>query len=336
VWREAHALAVQVQRDWPATVWGRQHASKAGHASAFLAELAVLGDEEVIHAFLAEQVASGAYSQEDNEALVTALGRLPAARAGELLAAILTHNAPGLPVACADLLGRCTAASADPAGELGPAARALVESLPADRPRALVAADGRRLEAPTPGLVVDLLGALARVDPALAERALAHVLSHPAAFDMDGVLVPAALRLHASAETRPLPCVRDLRTAVLAHLRQRIAEPLEPPADWRRPSAIACPCAHCKELSRFLDDATQPVWSFKASEAARRHVEESIQRHQCDPDRVTERRGRPYTLRCTKNQASYQRRVRQRQQDLAHLGSLGGETLEGTPAGGDG
>ena len=334
-WREAHALAVQIRRDWPATVWGRQHASGAGQAAAFLAHLGMLDDGEVIDAFLAEQTATGAYSQHDNEALATVLGRLPPARAGELLTAIVTHNAPAQSVACADLLARCTAASADPAEDLGPAALALVESLPIDRPSASVAADGRRLEAPTPGMVVDLLGALARVAPALADRARVHVLSHPAAFDMDGVLVPAALRLHESAERCTLPCVQALRAAVLAHLRQRIAEPLEPPADWRRPSAIACTCAHCRELSRFLDDPTQPVWSFRAAEAERRHVEESIQRNGCDVDRVTERRGRPYTLRCTKNQASYQGRVRQRQQDLAHLVSLDGETQEGTPAGGD-
>jgi len=336
VWREAHALASQIQRDWPATVWGRQLASKAGQAAAFLAHLAVLGDAEVIHAFLAEQVASGAYSGQDNEALVTALGRLPAARAGERLTAIVTHNAPAQPVACADLLARSAAASADPTGDLGAAALALVESLPVAPPRARMDADGRWLEAPTADMVVDMLGALARVDPALGDRALAHFRSHPEAYDMDGVLVPAALQLHGSAATRPIPCVQDLRAAVLAHLRQRIAVPLEPPADWRRPSAIACTCAHCTELSRFLDDPAQPVWSFKASEAARRHVEGSIQGSRCDLDCVTERWGRPYTLRCTKNQASYLGRVRQRQQDLAHLVALDGEGGAGTGAGGEG
>jgi hypothetical protein len=43
---------------------------------------------------------------------------------------------------------------------------------------------------------------------------------------------------------------------------------------------------------------------------------------QCDLDLTTETRGRPYTLVCTKNQASYQRRVRQREQDLANREQL--------------
>ena len=37
---------------------------------------------------------------------------------------------------------------------------------------------------------------------------------------------------------------------------------------------------------------------------------------------MTDRRGRPYSLVCTKNQASYDRRAQQRQHDLAHLAQI--------------
>jgi hypothetical protein len=37
---------------------------------------------------------------------------------------------------------------------------------------------------------------------------------------------------------------------------------------------------------------------------------------------ITEKRGRPYSLICTKNQASYERRVRQREQDLLDEASI--------------
>jgi hypothetical protein len=40
-------------------------------------------------------------------------------------------------------------------------------------------------------------------------------------------------------------------------------------------------------------------------------------------DSVTDKSGRPYALVCTKNQASYERRVVQRQRDLADLALLG-------------
>jgi hypothetical protein len=44
----------------------------------------------------------------------------------------------------------------------------------------------------------------------------------------------------------------------------------------------------------------------------------------CDLDAATDRRGRPYSLVCTKNQASYDRRVKQRKDDRENLERLGG------------
>jgi hypothetical protein len=115
-----------------------------------------------------------------------------------------------------------------------------------------------------------------------------------------------------------------LRDLALAHLRRRIAEPLEPPADWRRPSQVTCTCANCQELGRFLADPTRAAWAFRAAQRDRDHVAASVRTDRCDLDLVTEQRGRPYTLRCTKNQASYLRRVVQREGDLTHLAQLGG------------
>ena len=79
-------------------------------------------------------------------------------------------------------------------------------------------------------------------------------------------------------------------------------------------------------MSRFLADPAQSTWLLKAAQAERGHVESSIRSNTCDLDFVTEKRGRPYTLRCTKNQASYQRRVEQRHQDLERLARLDGKT----------
>jgi hypothetical protein len=63
---------------------------------------------------------------------------------------------------------------------------------------------------------------------------------------------------------------------------------------------------------------------LKAAEGARGHVEETIRKARCDLDAVTDRRGRPYSLVCTKNQASYDRRMKQHQQDLENLAVLDG------------
>ncbi|MEA3274396.1 MAG: 2OG-Fe(II) oxygenase, partial [Pseudomonadota bacterium] len=291
-----------------------------------LRHLTELGDLEEIDAFLAERTASGSYGRNDNEALTEALGRLSPTRASKLLTAIITRNVTAKPTACADLLARSASASSDPATLLRPAAVALLQSLTGDEPLAPADIQGHQPTKPTGGMVVDTLRAFERIDPSLASHAVEHFLSHRTPYPIDRVLLPAALRLEESAETRGHPSVQSLRAAVRAHVRQRIAEPLEPSADWRRPSAIACTCTYCRDLNRFLADPTRSTWLLKAAQAARSHVEGSIRSNGCDLDCVTEERGRPYTLRCTKNQASYQRRVEQRRRDLEHLARLDGET----------
>jgi hypothetical protein len=176
-----------------------------------------------------------------------------------------------------------------------------------------------------PGFVVDLLTALGQIDATLADRAADHLLAWPQTYGLDLVLVPAALVLTERAASRDGAAVRRLRAACLAHLHARIAEPLEPPRDWTRASTLACRCPDCGELSRFLADPDRKVWTFKAVEAKRGHVEESIRRNGCDLDLTTDTRGRPYSLICAKNQASYDKRAQQRQKDLAEVARLGPE-----------
>ncbi len=119
-----------------------------------------------------------------------------------------------------------------------------------------------------------------------------------------------------------MPAVRRLRDICLEHLRARIAQPLAPPPDWRRESTLACHCANCSSLGQFLADPARKTWSLKAAELDRQHVEGTIRAANADLDVTTERKGRPYTLVCTKNQASNERRAKQRAEDLAALARL--------------
>jgi len=121
------------------------------------------------------------------------------------------------------------------------------------------------------------------------------------------------------------PAVKRLGAACIAHLRTRIAEPLAAPQDWIRASTVGCQCPHCRELSRFLADPTRQPWTFKAMQSDRSHVEGTIRNAHCDLDFDTVRRGSPHSLVCTKNQASYDRRVKQRKRDVADLAELEGD-----------
>lgn len=202
------------------------------------------------------------------------------------------------------------------AGVLRPAALALLAAPPCARDRSadLPPALRWRREPPSPGLVADALTALGLIDPELAAQALAGFLSDTDSYPMDAILLPAALSLTDSGES-PASGARR-REAALTPLERRIAEPLELPPDWRRPSRIRCNCQNCRALARFLDSPTESVWQLKAVQQARDHIEQSIGQSHLDLDCTTDKRGRPYTLICTKNQASYERRVRQREKDL--------------------
>jgi len=91
-----------------------------------------------------------------------------------------------------------------------------------------------------------------------------------------------------------------------------------------RANKLACPCPHCSDLSRFLADPERKMWILKAAEAVRGHVKAMIGRAGSDLHVATDRGSRPYRLVCTKNQASYDRRAKQRSQDLADLALLEG------------
>ena len=144
----------------------------------------------------------------------------------------------------------------------------------------------------------------------------------PNAYGFDAVLIPDMLQLAKSGAAQDSAAVQRLRNACLAHLRGRVAELLEPPKDWRRDSEVGCKCTHCTALSRFLADPERPTWTLKAAQHARSHVESTIRTAACDVTTTTERRGSPHGLVCTKNQASYERRVKQRKQDLADIATL--------------
>lgn len=318
---EALQLAVTARRIWPAEGWGQRETSKDGAVTALLDHLLALDELEEVEAFIEGQVVTGSYSRVDNPSLVRALMRLPGLRALQLLLKLIEHHGPTLPLDCADLLTQLTAVE-DLAPHLQPLGQALLQST-CREPSAVPYSDYRMQPPPvTPELVTVLLGALARIDANLARQALTWLLGHPDRYPMDTLLLPATLSLVNQPEIRDRPSLIDLRGAVRQHLQQRIAEPLAAPADFRRPSHLGCQCAACGELSRFLADPTQSIWRYKAAEGPRRHVEDRIGSSQADVDCTTDKHGRPYTLVCRKNQNSYLRRVRQREQDIKDLNIL--------------
>jgi len=320
---EAHDLAGHMIAQWPKRGWYPR--ANQSTETCMLALLARLDDTAAIENFLTSITAEGCYDKGDNGAILDALGRLPPARRVQLIERIVAGTADALFGACADLLARAASARQgfSPAC-LAVAAAQLVEALPGDPARAAPRTSWQSNPEVAPGFVVDLLTGLCAIDAALAGRAADHLLAWPKTYDLDAVLVPAARTLLGACIPSCGVAIERLRAACLTHLRTRVAEPLAPPTDWRRASALPCRCPRCAELARYLADPERETWIFKAVEVDRGHVEETIKRARCDVDTITDRRGRPYSLVCTKNQASYERQATQRRQDLEHLARLAG------------
>ena len=293
--------------------------------------LARLAEPKVVMRFL-ERLAERGFLSKDVESLVRLLSLCPTEQKAGLLGKLLRGNTASRPDASARLLRQCLDSEEIPNDTLQPAAEALIAALPTDKASETFASSSEQpayrfsKTKPDPeqltALVADLLPALDALSPNLAKAALAHFQANPETCDMDEVLRPAALRLADAPARERNGSVAALCNQVADSLRQRTAHPPTKPSDWRRNAELPCNCSNCQALAQFLANPEQSQWELKAAMAARNHVEDIIRRARCDLDCQTITQGRPYTLRCVKNEASYQRalkRYKQMRADLNHI-----------------
>src|SRR5262249_7630654 len=158
----------------------------------------------------------------------------------------------------------------------------------------------------------------------LLDQFLDHVLTDHKHYDLYEVLIPDVKAVANRLPKLPAaqPATSRLLQYCLAELRAATAQPVEPPADWRREARLECGCEDCQMLSRFLRDPEQRVGRFPLRKDRRQHLHQQIDRHQLDCTHVTERVGSPQTLVCTKTQASYERRKKQFEVDRMLLAEL--------------
>lgn len=178
---------------------------------------------------------------------------------------------------------------------------------------------------PRAGIVESMFRALTALgDIDRLVQFVAYVLERPKRYELRSVLIPAVKTL--DAELAPGSPSRNSLDQLLHHclaeLRSATAVPIEPPADWSRSAKVGCSCADCKELVRFLRDPHEQVHRFPRRKELRRHLHVQINSNQLDVTHVTERKGSPHTLVCTKTQASHQRQLAQFHEDVTLLEEL--------------
>jgi hypothetical protein len=115
-----------------------------------------------------------------------------------------------------------------------------------------------------------------------------------------------------------------LRHACIGDLQDRTAVLPQPPENW----SMAVPSSNryrdeWEMLRSFLESTTQQFFDYSQNEAYRDHLTRIIQAQKIDLRMETIRKGRPYTLRITKTQATYETELKNYKEDQKLLRSLG-------------
>ena len=155
-----------------------------------------------------------------------------------------------------------------------------------------------------------------------AETAAAVVANHPRALPPERT-IPAALKALPredgfAGSAAYLTLWRHAAESLLA----RSAKPPEEPRDWAVGAGVPCNCELCARLKAFCKDPEARVGRFPLRKELRKHLHRQIDHHRLDMSHVTERRGRPFTLVCTKNRATHKRRLKQYAKDIEWMRSL--------------
>ena len=140
-------------------------------------------------------------------------------------------------------------------------------------------------------------------------RLIDHALSHGETYDLTDAHLAALFALEPwliRKITEPHRAISGWLTQCRDALELRVAQVPEKPADFRRPAELSCTCADCRALSKFLADPDQAVGRFSVRKSRRQHLHHIIEGNKCDLTHVTERRGSPQTLVCTKTTAAYE------------------------------
>jgi hypothetical protein len=166
--------------------------------------------------------------------------------------------------------------------------------------------------------VANLLDVLGELDAsALRDEAVKQFAARPAVFDPVTILVPALAKVDEWDAA-----VKQLWQHSVEFLLQRSGHPPESPGDWRQDAKLSCSCVDCRELQAFTLDPVERTHRFQVRQDRRSHLENQIEQHRLDMTCVTDLKGRPQTLVCTKDRRSYKRRCAQYIKDIAALATL--------------
>ncbi len=325
----AVALARLLVNAWKPTPdysgYGRDR--KTENREGMLRLLNRLGEISLLEKFISDVVTPN-YDGSENAALVASAKWLDAEEIGELFSELIHRNMGQWHGPCVDLLeavARKGSTTAEPAFReaLRQIAHTAVSKLD-EIGKKKVDDEWMDWQRDQKALVVDaaivakVLNVLGDLDaPELRSAAAKKLASRPEVFDPVTILVPA-LGMVGKQDA----ATKRLWEHSTEFLLARSGHPPVAPTDWRQEVKLSCSCADCRELQAFTLDLAEQTHRFRVRQDRRQHLHQQIERHKLDMTHVTERKGSPQTLVCTKDRRSYKRMCEQYRKDIAALAAL--------------
>ena len=293
--------------------------------------LSTTGDEDQAARFLREVVLSR-YDGRENESLAVVVDMIGPSAARRFLLDLAGTHLRRRPTDTLALL-RCLDETRDESAgsawndvlrdTVRAALQALPAALPPERARNALEPIAQRPVRFGDEAVDDLFTlAWRRGLTAAAAVAAAAVADQPAIVTPDRTLPAALGRLYLEEGAAGSSAFALLWRHAADFLLARSAKPPEEPRNWTIGANVGCRCEHCSRLRDFCKDPAARTARFPLRKDLRAHLHQTIDRRRLDIEHVTERRGRPFTLVCTKTRATYRRRLAEYAEDVSCMRGL--------------
>ena len=318
------SLAVRLVDLWPQKQWrDRRYHEKCNRGIELLHSI---GDTALLSRFLREVLLPG-YDPGVNDALVAASTGLDPEVMREFLPELANRHFGRSSAGILDLTWRlCERLAGDEPwdGIFRATARAACESLPL----ALIREKPDRSAWSVPDrqrLGVEGVRDLFRLGwrfglESLADEAAETIAAHSEGVSPDRELPQALEQLKNSSGG--VGAYEILWRHAADFLLARSETPPTSPSDWTISDNVSCKCEHCKELKAFCRDPVAMVHRFSVRGDLRMHLMAAIDKNRLDIDYEEEKRGSPYKLKCTKNRASFERRLEEYAEDVEEMRRL--------------
>ncbi|MEZ5329312.1 MAG: 2OG-Fe(II) oxygenase [Verrucomicrobiales bacterium] len=283
------------------------------------------------------------YKGEHNPVIAEAIVHLDDDDAAKILSATMSSSAKQLSASCIDLWNQVATRTKGSRGSLSAGAATLIDVLPKANMQsgwsAVEAAKARwakpkpeKVNALTFEVCTDFLTLLVKhCSQELCTKAVAAILSNKNVFAADTILAPSLAALVQNGNAFPQDLIAPLWQHAARVIARRSSKPPAPPRDWQQPATWQCSCGDCSSLRFFAVNPNDHILRMPLTKDRRMHIHRIIDDNGLDMTHVTERKGRPQTLVCTKTQAAYEKKRARHAADVKVMQELAriGQQLPG-------